>query len=170
MAAFFAGRYPKITPISVEQVTASTIDITEKIIRMLSASIENTRPMPNERIIPSIPPKRHTRIASIRNCWRMSDFLAPTAILMPISLVLSVTETSMMFITPIPPTIREMTAMAETRSVMVPNVLEMVFTIVSELLVKTSFAPWRLVRKLTMDFSATALLIPSLTRRIIVER
>ena len=44
---------------------------------------------------------------------RMSLWRAPTAMRMPISWVRSVTETSMMFITPMPPTTRAMAAMAE---------------------------------------------------------
>ena len=40
----------------------------------------------------------------MRLCW------APMAIFRPISLVRSVTDTSMMFITPMPPTTREMAA------------------------------------------------------------
>ncbi len=46
--------------------------------------------------------------ASVRNCTMMSRRRAPTALRMPISLVRSVTDTSMMFITPMPPTSRPM--------------------------------------------------------------
>ena len=42
---------------------------------------------------------------------------APIALRMPISRVRSVTETSMMFITPIPPTSREIAATAPSRVV-----------------------------------------------------
>ena len=41
----------------------------------------------------------------------MSPFVAPSAFLVPISRVRSVTETSMMFITPMPPTSSEIAAM-----------------------------------------------------------
>ena len=47
---------------------------------------------------------------SERNCSIMEEVLAPRALRMPISRVLSVTETSMMFITPMPPTTREIAA------------------------------------------------------------
>ena len=50
------------------------------------------------------------RTASIKNCMRIADFGAPIAFLIPISRVRSVTVTSMMFMTPIPPTRREIAA------------------------------------------------------------
>ena len=48
--------------------------------------------------------------ASVRNCARMRRRFAPMAFFRPISAVRSVTVTSMMFITPTPPTSREMLA------------------------------------------------------------
>ncbi len=59
---------------------------------------------------PQRPPTRQTNTASIRNCCNTSPERAPTAMRMPISRVRSVTDTSMMFITPIPPTTSEITA------------------------------------------------------------
>ena len=53
------------------------------------------------------------------NCPRMSLRLAPKDLRMPISLVRSVTETSMMFMMPMPPTRREMAAMATSTIIMV---------------------------------------------------
>ena len=50
--------------------------------------------------------------ASTRNCPIITPGLAPSALRMPISLVLSATDTSMMFMIPIPPTSNEMAAMA----------------------------------------------------------
>ena len=49
----------------------------------------------------------------------MSPFPAPIAFRMPISRVRSVTVTSMMFMTPIPPTSNEMAATAPSRTVKV---------------------------------------------------
>ena len=60
--------------------------------------------------MPIIPPNELNVKASHTNCFIMSPLVAPTALLMPISLVLSVTETSIIFITPIPPTANEMPA------------------------------------------------------------
>jgi len=56
-------------------------------------------------------------IASIRNCRRMSRALAPTAMRNPISRVRSVTETSMMFMIPTPPTTSEIMATHKSRLV-----------------------------------------------------
>ncbi len=55
--------------------------------------------------MPTMPPMAHSTIASSVNCRRMVRFVAPMALRMPISRVRSVTDTSMMFITPTPPTI-----------------------------------------------------------------
>ena len=49
--------------------------------------------------------------ASMTNCCMIVRSLAPRALRMPISRVRSVTETSMMFMMPMPPTTREMAAM-----------------------------------------------------------
>ena len=51
-----------------------------------------------------IPPTPVSATASRRNWTRISDLRAPMALRMPISDVRSVTEISMMFMTPIPPT------------------------------------------------------------------
>ena len=55
---------------------------------------------------------RESVSASMMNCRRMSQVFAPTDIRMPISRVRSVTETSMMFMMPIPPTSSETDAIA----------------------------------------------------------
>jgi hypothetical protein len=55
--------------------------------------------------------------ASARNCKRIDFVLAPSDLRIPISLVRSVTDTSMMFITPMPPTSREIAATKEINSV-----------------------------------------------------
>ena len=72
---------------------------------------------------PITPPSPVSVAASIRNCHRMSLRFAPIALRTPISRVRSVTETSMMFITPMPPTIKpteEITTIAIAR----PPVIE----------------------------------------------
>src|SRR5665647_1820022 len=57
----------------------------------------------------------------MRNCRRIRAGRAPSALRSPISRILSVTETSMMFMTPIPPTSNEMAATPASRTV---NVLD----------------------------------------------
>ena len=56
---------------------------------------------------PIIPPIRHKIIDSVKNCIVITLVFAPSDFRIPISRVRSVTETSIMFITPIPPTISE---------------------------------------------------------------
>ena len=55
--------------------------------------------------------------------------LAPRALRIPISRVRSVTETSMMFIMPMPPTSREMPAMAARMAMTILTMLVMVSSI-----------------------------------------
>ena len=57
---------------------------------------------------PMAPPTPERVMASVRNCMTMSRRTAPMALRTPISRVRSVTETSMTFITPTPPTNRAM--------------------------------------------------------------
>ena len=54
--------------------------------------------------MPMSPPVRLSTIDSIRNCLRTAEERAPIAMRMPISRVRSVTETSMIFMIPMPPT------------------------------------------------------------------
>ena len=67
--------------------------------------------------MPIAPPVRLSTIDSIRNCVRTADERAPMAMRMPISRVRSVTETSMMFMMPMPPTSSETPAMLPSRIV-----------------------------------------------------
>ena len=66
------------------------------------------KPMPPAA--PNRPPRLVKTAASVRNWARIFLFRAPIAFFNPISLVLSVTDTNMMFITPMPPTNRDMLA------------------------------------------------------------
>src|SRR5207244_552895 len=58
----------------------------------------------NPAIMPTLPPIRHCMTLSARNWFLMSFCVAPTARLIPISLVRSVTLTSIPFMIPLPPT------------------------------------------------------------------
>ena len=78
------------------------------------------------RATPMAPPTRLITTASTRNWVRTSEPRAPSASRSPISRVLSVTETSMMFMIPMPPTSREMPAIADRRRVMIWVVSEAV--------------------------------------------
>ena len=83
--------------------------------KRLDAKLPSTTPITS----PMIPPMRQMMTASTKNCALMEEFLAPNAFLVPISLVRSVTLTSIMFMTPMPPTKRAMPAMMEIAVVMV---------------------------------------------------
>ena len=74
--------------------------------------------------------------ASMMNCPRISFRLAPRDLRMPISRVRSVTETSMIFIMPMPPTSREMAAMATSTAIMVPIMAFMASIISAEVMTK----------------------------------
>ena len=119
-AALLAGKYPKNRPMAIENPIE--IIIPEMLGRagypkILEAVIPRTIP----KIRPMNPPIRQILIASTINCTRIEEFLAPRAFLVPISLVLSVTDTSMIFITPIPPTKRAIPAIIEIAVVIVPK-------------------------------------------------
>ena len=62
--------------------------------------------------MPIKPPKTESTSASMRNCMTICERRAPIARRIPISRVRSVTDASMMFMMPIPPTRSEMPAIA----------------------------------------------------------
>ena len=70
--------------------------------------------------MPMSPPRSERVRASTRNWARMSRPRAPMALRMPISRVRSRTETSMMFMIPMPPTTSEIEAIPPRSSVSVP--------------------------------------------------
>ena len=70
--------------------------------------------------IPMVPPTSVSTTASSRNCSRTSARRAPIALRTPISCVRSVTEISMMFITPIPPTSNPIELMTVVRITSAP--------------------------------------------------
>ena len=127
----------------------------------------NSTPIAPESKIPVTPPMRQINTASIKNCCRMLDCLAPIAMRTPISLVRSVTDTNIIFITPIPPTIKEIKAIEEISNFIVPVVLSIVCLIVSLFMMKKSFLPWRNVSNSVMPFSAAVELISSATFTVI---
>ena len=84
--------------------TASDVTGADHCIRR-GRRTEAANPTP----MPMAPPAPLNTIASTRNCSSMSTSRAPTAIRSPISRVRSVTDTSMMFMMPMPPTIAVLT-------------------------------------------------------------
>ena len=65
---------------------------------------DTTLAVPSPTTVPSSPPTADTADASMRNCITMVRLRAPSARRMPISRVRSRTDTSMMFMMPMPPT------------------------------------------------------------------
>ena len=64
----------------------------------------------------------YTTVVQFGLClWALWGVFAPRDLRIPISLVRSVTDTSIIFITPIPPTIREMAATQEINAVTIPR-------------------------------------------------
>src|SRR5713101_1399532 len=70
---------------------------------------------PPPSAMPMVPPITESVTASIRNWSMMWRRRAPTAMRRPISRVRSVTDTSMMFMIPMPPTSRETEAIAASK-------------------------------------------------------
>ena len=140
------------------------------MLKLSPPNAATASPSSSASVTPSAPPMRQTSTASMRNCLRMSPWRAPTAMRTPISCVRSVTDTSMMFITPMPPTTSEMTAMAEISSVMVRVVLSTVWRMVSELRVKKSCVPWRCTMSSVMPVSAAPGSAASSTRTVMLRR
>jgi len=99
-------------------------------VREIAEGMESRRERSKDRQMPSPmprrPPVRVRIMASIKNWVMIVLFLAPKALRRPISLVLSVTVTNMIFIIPIPPTTKEMAAIPERRVVKVPVTWEAV--------------------------------------------
>ena len=111
-----AGNTPKINPIEPE------IIIVDKVV-VIPTEAGNGVINPNRNtpvkpvVVPTKPPIVDKIKASNKNCIRISDCFAPIAFLSPISSVLSLTETSMIFIIPIPPTTRETAPMPANKNV-----------------------------------------------------
>ena len=92
-----------------------------------------SQPIAKASATPTAPPRAQSSTASIRNCSMIFFPFAPIAMRTPISLVRSITLTSMMFITPIPPTSSDIRATPEISRPIVSVVAFMVCNMVSEL-------------------------------------
>ena len=109
-AAFLAGKSPKKMPIAAEQpiansTTSQPTPTVYSVARFAIAAKPNVKPAPIS------PPTTQSKTDSTRNGSRTSDLRAPTASRIPISRVLSVTETGMMVRIPMPPTTSETPAL-----------------------------------------------------------
>src|SRR5579885_2320427 len=122
-AVFLAGQIPKNKPtptettmpmIAAQAGTEAGSDLKTSLL---------TKEIIHPKMIPARPPRLVSKEASRRNCSRMSPRLAPMALRMPISWVRSVTDTSMMFMTPMPPTSKPM----ELRTIITRNVMAVIW-------------------------------------------
>ena len=116
--AFCAGYSPNATPTKALNPTAtiamsgrSTSDHPSFFASVLAAKLPSATP--------TTPPIMDRDTASTRNCARMCQGFAPTAMRTPISRVRSVTLTSMIFMIPIPPTSSDTMAMDASSEVSV---------------------------------------------------
>src|ERR1022692_1621898 len=73
--------------------------------------------------VPTNPPDNEMSMASVKNCARISELVAPTALRTPISRMREFTVASMMFIMPTPLTSRVSTEMSNSTVVKVVAVL-----------------------------------------------
>src|SRR5438270_1983886 len=117
-AARDAGYTPKESPMAIAMTMAPTVAVGDSVTGELMRFGRTLDPATPKRA-PRIPPARPSTDASTKNWRRITRGRAPKALRSPISRTRSVTDTSMMFITPIPPTSREMPAMPPSRTVSV---------------------------------------------------
>src|ERR1019366_7178869 len=102
---------PKMTPTATETPKATTTEevvtiVFHSAVRAMSQARKKPKPMPKS------PPPTDIRTLSVRNWRTISKRRAPMERRMPISRVRSMTVASTMFMMPMPPTSREMAAMA----------------------------------------------------------
>ncbi len=117
LAARRAGRMPKTIPTKVDTPSANPIANPEILVGKNRLTIK--LPPPPIKT-PIKPPVRDSKTDSIKNCSRIIRGVAPKAFLNPISRVRSVTVTSIMFMTPIPPTTKLIAAIPDNPIVKVP--------------------------------------------------
>ena len=128
LEAFWAGQRPKTTPTPRENVVARIIEDKDTLaLHPAKMVIIIDIPLPSRT--PLIPPRKDINTDSIRNWTMMSLLVAPMALRRPISRVRSVTETSMIFIIPMPPTKSDIAAIAPNNNDIVLVVVKRVFLI-----------------------------------------
>ena len=115
LAAFAAGYQPKKTPM-IRENPREMMTAPDEICRLHPAifTAAKLRAVPSAR--PMSPPERESVTDSTRNWERIIRGVAPRALRIPISPVRSTTETSMMFMIPMPPTTSDIAAMAARKA------------------------------------------------------
>jgi hypothetical protein len=139
--AFLAGIYPNAIPTVAATPKETIIEIGEIIVRIpVNSVMALASTMP--RIIPTIPPARLIMVASARNWKTISVFLAPVAMRMPISRMRSITDASMIFIMPMPPTSKLIPAIAPRTILKMSRVRCSCFSSSSGTRISKSSTPW----------------------------
>ena len=118
-----AGATPKTIPTKAEKPNESSTDHQGTVV---VKNLPIIKEIPIPKAIPIIPPSPDKVIASIKNWFLISEGLAPTAFLSPISLVHSVTDTSIIFMIPMPPTTKDIAAIPPRAKVNTPVIWEIV--------------------------------------------
>ena len=90
------------------------------IVIVIGVKTVTAQEIPAAASRPRTPPSAHSIDDSIRNCRSTCFRRAPSALRKPISKVRSVTETSMMFITTMPPTTSAIRVIGVTTSAIAP--------------------------------------------------
>ena len=116
-AARRAGKTPKKMPIPDEM--ASVITIAKKLIAA-GKKKRTIKTIIVAKTRPKTPPKILSKTDYVKNCIRISFLVAPTALLIPTSLVRSVTEAYIIFIIPTPPKKSEIQTRANSNKVTPP--------------------------------------------------
>ena len=108
-AAFLAGNTPKNMPMPLDTPKAK---ITANKFIATGNQFRTTVTMTTASKSPTTPPNKDSKVDSVRNYHKISLLVAPIALRIPTSRVLSVTVAYIIFIMPIPPTMREIEPMA----------------------------------------------------------
>src|SRR5690348_8497348 len=111
---------PNRSPIEHDTEKAATVQNNDMLAGSEWKAARMDQVMMPPMMIPTMPPIAHKVIASRVNWNRMLRLVAPIALRTPISRVRSVTETSMMFMTPTPPTINPTLETANIKMKMPP--------------------------------------------------
>ena len=115
--ALRAGYHPKNTPTAAAKGNPPITAVGEMSVGQ-PASADSTFDATIPSAAPASPPTTLSSADSTRNWRSICKRRAPIAMRIPISRVRSVTETSMMFMIPIPPTSNDIDATAASSSVM----------------------------------------------------
>ena len=106
--------------------------------------------------MPARPPTSPSSPDSMTNKERMSLFCAPTAFITPISFLLSRTDVYIVFAMPMPPTTKEMTAIARRKPVRMLRIVPKIARICSGVMIRKSWVFSSTSRADRRRFSALA--------------